>query len=155
MSYLREDTCRRGVPLRRLWTAAEVLTVKSFINNLNVRFWNLPYTQVDSDNAVIYLPRSQAVGGGGRWTGVVFFGNEITQDYSDNENWPDNVDGELVVVNLRDGTPRYADWDDEDWDDAEEQIFWVADKVEDEAEPPNVSYRLNRHTQGDIHARIT
>jgi hypothetical protein len=63
VSYLREDTCRRGVPLRRLWTAEEARTVKAFINNLRVQIWNLPYTEVDADNAVIYIP--QGGGGGG------------------------------------------------------------------------------------------
>jgi len=92
----------------------------------------------------------QASGSGGRWSGWLFFGNTRT-DVLDG----DPPTGELLVVDLTDGTYRFADWDDADWDDATEQVFWVADRFEDDEDPPNVTYALNSHTIGDIHARIS
>jgi hypothetical protein len=89
-------------------------------------------------------------GGGGVWSGTYWFGNSHTDVLSGGD-----PEGELLVVDLTDGTYRWADFADEDLDDATEQAFWVADRFEDEEEPPNVTYRLNNHTAGDIHARIT
>jgi len=172
VSYLREDTCRKGVPLRKLWTAEEARTVKSFVNNLRVQLWNLPYTQVDPDEAVIYLPAvAGGGGGGGTWTGVVWFGNVQHTIGNDDEldNWDETtsnpvqykgkITGTYLVVNLRgQGDPIWRFTDTlGDVDDATEQVFLVADKIEAVTDAPtrDAGYKRNRHTQGDIHARIT
>lgn len=106
-------------------------------------------------------------GGGGTWTGVLWFGNTQTvlespespltgwDEESETVPTPYNgtVTGEYLVVSLRDGTYRFEDADGT-WDDSDEQVFHVADIVDETAEREK-GYRLNNHTQGDIHARIT
>ena len=91
-------------------------------------------------------------GGGGRWTGIVWFGNQIMTDYSQatDPDWPTNITGEYLAVDLRDGSSRFVSATMDDVDHANEQVFWVADYDEEYD-----TYRLNNHTQGDIHARIT
>jgi hypothetical protein len=186
MSYLREDNCRKGVPLRNLWTAEEARTVKSFVNNLRVQMWNLPYTEVDPDNAVIYLPA--VVGGeGGKWTGIFYLLNEeydVLDDYdaavfeltgdapedpvltgwnSDGE-WYGWVRGEFLVVRIDgevyDGTEydgeyedlnyRFANEDDADWDEEIEKIFRIAKIIEATGERDE-GYSLTKNVQGDVH----
>lgn len=56
MGDLNTQTIRPNIPLRQLWTADEVKTVKKFVRDLRVQTWNLPQTEVDYENAVIYIP---------------------------------------------------------------------------------------------------
>jgi hypothetical protein len=186
MSYLREDICRKGVPLRKLWTAEEARTVKSFVNNLRVQMWNLPYTQVDPDDAVIYLPA--VVGGeGGKWTGIFYLLNEeydVLDDYdpavfeltgdapedpvltgwnSDGE-WYGWVRGEFLVVRIdgevyddteyggeyEDLNYRFANEEDEDWDEEIEKIFRIA-KIIEATDERDEGYSLTKNVQGDVH----
>ena len=62
MTQLHTGQLRKGVPLRKLWSAAEAAMVKRFVRDLRVQIWGLPYTEVDAENAVIYLPHSRAGG---------------------------------------------------------------------------------------------
>ena len=64
MTQLHTGQLRKGVPLRKLWSAAEAAMVKRFVRDLRVQIWNLPYTEVDAENAVIYLPHSRGARGG-------------------------------------------------------------------------------------------
>jgi len=165
VSYLREDTCRKGVPLRKLWTAEEARTVKSFVNNLRVQLWNLPYTQVDPDEAVIYLPAVPAVAGGDLgWSGIYWMGN-IPTDVAASENkplfeWDDDdgswigaVTGRYLFVNMRTGDYYFED-EIEDAEDANrDQCYYVADKVE-ETEDRDEGYAPSSRVQGDIYVRV-
>lgn len=64
---LDETTCTKGAPLRQLWTADEARMVKHILNNLTVKQWNLPSTEVERDLSgdwTIWIPE----GGGGAGT---------------------------------------------------------------------------------------
>ena len=49
MHTLDETSCAKGKPLRSLWTADEARMVKHILNNLTVKQWNLPSTEVERD----------------------------------------------------------------------------------------------------------
>lgn len=49
MHTLDETSCAKGKPLRTLWTADEARMVKHILNNLTVKQWNLPSTEVERD----------------------------------------------------------------------------------------------------------
>ena len=76
MTQLHTGQLRKGVPLRKLWTAAEAAMVKRFVRDLRVQIWNLPYTEVDAENAVVYLP----AGGGGKESIPISFWPELRRD---------------------------------------------------------------------------
>lgn len=64
MHTLDETSCAKGKPLRSLWTADEARMVKHILNNLTVKQWNLPSTEVERDLSgdwTIWIPE----GGGG------------------------------------------------------------------------------------------
>ena len=65
MHTLDETSCAKGKPLRSLWTADEARMVKHILNNLTVKQWNLPSTEVERDPSgdwTIWIPEG---GGGG------------------------------------------------------------------------------------------
>ena len=67
MHTLDETSCAKGKPLRSLWTADEARMVKHILNNLTVKQWNLPSTEVERDLSgdwTIWIPE----GGGGAGT---------------------------------------------------------------------------------------
>ena len=67
MHTLDETSCAKGKPLRSLWTADEARMVKHILNNLTVKQWNLPSTEVERDPSgdwTIWIPE----GGGGAGT---------------------------------------------------------------------------------------
>ncbi len=67
MHTLDEASCAKGKPLRSLWTADEARMVKHILNNLTVKQWNLPSTEVERDLSgdwTIWIPE----GGGGAGT---------------------------------------------------------------------------------------
>lgn len=65
MHTFDETSCAKGKPLRSLWTADEARMVKHILNNLTVKQWNLPSTEVERDLSgdwTIWIPEG---GGGG------------------------------------------------------------------------------------------
>lgn len=142
--------------------------IKDKLQDVDAKEWN---DAKDAEKTEVRLMDQAAFGGGGgTWTGVVWFGNDRTVVASPENlcRWADTeppppaayigvVSEEYLVVDLRDGSYRFEGNDDgtpPDVDDATEQIFHVAEYVEatDERE---AGYRLIANTQGDIHARIT
>jgi len=133
----RTHSFRKGERITRAWAQK----VENFVSTFRV----LSGGQFIFDGRDAVL---QCFASGGRWTGILWYGNDIT-DFSAMSGWPaDVVDGKYLVVNLLDGTTSWTD-DLGTLDDSNEQAFWVADEVSTGV------YRLNNHTQGDIHARIT
>jgi len=68
----RTDICRRGAPLRDLFTASEAFAIKNFLNTFQVRQWNKPYAEVDRTSPdgswTIFIPQGGGEGGDGRRT---------------------------------------------------------------------------------------
>ena len=63
MHTLDETSCAKGKPLRTLWTADEARLVKRILNNLTVKQWNLPSTEVERDLSgdwTIWIPEGGA-----------------------------------------------------------------------------------------------
>ena len=63
MHFLDETSCAKGKPLRTLWTADEARMVKHILNNLTVKQWNLPSTEVERDLSgdwTIWIPEGGA-----------------------------------------------------------------------------------------------
>lgn len=63
MRTLDETSCAKGKPLRTLWTADEARLVKHILNNLTVKQWNLPSTEVERDLSgdwTIWIPEGGA-----------------------------------------------------------------------------------------------
>ena len=63
MHTLDETSCAKGKPLRSLWTADEARMVKHILNNLTVKQWNLPSTEVERDLSgdwTIWIPEGGA-----------------------------------------------------------------------------------------------
>ena len=62
LNPLDENTCSRGMPIRKLFSAEEARLVKRFINSFRVRMWEGNYPFVDRSDPlgeyVIYLPRA-------------------------------------------------------------------------------------------------
>jgi hypothetical protein len=59
MHILDETSCAKGKPIRSLWTADEARMVKHILNNLTVKQWNLPSTEVERDMSgdwTIWIP---------------------------------------------------------------------------------------------------
>lgn len=68
MHFLDETSCAKGKPLRTLWTADEARLVKHILNNLTVKQWNLPSTEVERDLSgdwTIWIPEGGGGGGAG------------------------------------------------------------------------------------------
>lgn len=65
MHTLDETSCAKGKPLRSLWTADEARMVKHILNNLTVKQWNLPSTEVERDLSgdwTIWIPEGGSGG---------------------------------------------------------------------------------------------
>ncbi len=65
MRTLDETSCAKGKPLRTLWTADEARLVKRILNNLTVKQWNLPSTEVERDLSgdwTIWIPEGGSGG---------------------------------------------------------------------------------------------
>jgi len=93
---------RKGVPLRKLWTAAETVFVKNFIENLSVQFWNHAYTEVDHANAIIRLPSSTGGGAATPYDGDLWVQGH---HFYDDENFsPDNTNGTAIDGNYSGAT---------------------------------------------------
>lgn len=87
---------------------------------------------------------------GSKWSRVYWFGND-RYDLTDTE-----ITGRYLIIDLLDGSHSFTDAVDE-LDNTQEQAFHVADAIygnPDDSEEIT-GYKLNSHTQGDIHARIT
>ena len=102
------------------------------------------------------------VAAGGRWTGVIWFGNSRTvfappplSEWT-GDTWAGSLEGEYVAINLEDGTPRWIE--DESGlggvVDMLEQVYHVGEKVEPEGTRDG-GFRSVGNTVGDIHVRIT
>ena len=83
MHTFDETSCAKGKPLRSLWTADEARMVKHILNNLTVKQWNLPSTEVERDLSgdwTIWIPE----GGGsmGTWSGMVWILGQLKYDFS-------------------------------------------------------------------------
>lgn len=64
MHILDETSCAKGKPIRSLWTADEARMVKHILNNLTVKQWNLPSTEVERDMSgdwTIWIPSGSSV----------------------------------------------------------------------------------------------
>jgi hypothetical protein len=167
-----------GTPLRKAITA-------SWLNRIHDILWGM---EVEGGRIIRIEDKKWKIiaeggaAGGGRWTGIVWFGNSrivvgapeaLTvwdEETSNPVEWDGVVTGEYLVVNLRDGTYRFENGASPMTENdrgtvpgpsiinsAEEQVFHVADFVAAITDAPTreAGYRLNRNTQGDIHARIT
>jgi len=96
MNSLNVSTCRRGVPLRKLWTAEETRLVKTFLNEFIVIPWNQPYAEVDRSDAqgrwVIRVPNG---GGGPPYDGEVWVMGYHLYDASNFS--PANTNGSAIT----------------------------------------------------------
>jgi len=111
--------------------------------NSNGKFWN------------IILPVDVVGGGGGRWTGAVWFANTLMHDYSEDAGWPaDILTGRYLACHLITGASRFID-DLGDVDDDNEQVHQVATRTLVSEDPDVYSYALSNNTQGDIIIRVT
>lgn len=72
MTLLNTQTCKRGEPIHKMWTAAEAYLVKNFLNTFRVTTWNRVYTEIDRSDPdgswVIRIPR----GGQRRFNGEAY-----------------------------------------------------------------------------------
>ena len=102
--------------------------VKRFVRDLRVQIWGLPYTEVDAENAVVYLP---AGGGGGTPNhyflcerkgidGVTVRAGATQQIGSDPVARAGSGGDEFVVENLTESSVLYAHYkrDTGEWDTA-------------------------------------
>ncbi len=118
MHFLDETSCAKGKPIRSLWTADEARMVKHILNNLTVRQWNLPSTEVERDLSgdwTIWIPG----GGGGAWSGFVWYLGDLKWDFSKVDADPDGealegglgaaLKGIYLVIELETGDFQWAD----------------------------------------------
>ena len=121
MHTLDETSCATGKPLRSLWTADEARMVKHILNNLTVKQWNLPSTEVERDPSgdwTIWIPE----GGGaasGAWSGFVWYLGDLKWDFSKVDADPDGealegglgaaLEGIYLVIELETGDFQWAD----------------------------------------------
>lgn len=121
MHFLDETSCAKGKPLRTLWTADEARMVKHILNNLTVKQWNLPSTEVERDLSgdwTIWIPE----GGGaasGAWSGFVWYLGDLKWDFSKVDADPDGealegglgaaLKGIYLVIELETGDFQWAD----------------------------------------------
>ena len=143
----RSHTFRKGEKLSAAWCQK----VENFISTFRVISGG--HFFFDGRNAVL-----QGFGGGGRWTGRIFFGGKLVRDAPVGE-----VKNTHIAINLRTGQPAgddndwWAFWDEEDEGDlAEIEYYSVATRTNiGTEEAPEYTYALNSHTCGDIRCRIT
>jgi hypothetical protein len=94
-------------------------------------------------------------GGGGRWTGAVWFANTLMHDYSEDTGWPaDILTGRYLACHLITGASRFID-ELTDADDDNEQVHQVATRTLVSEDPDVYEYALSNNTQGDIIIRVT
>ena len=137
MYTLDETSCAKGKPLRTLWTADEARLVKRILNNLTVKQWNLPSTEVERDLSgdwTIWIPE-----GGGGSTGDYAFKLSATENMDGNG---DPYDPPQFTVNVLGGTAQTLGgtpyiYDDEELANVEEgwHIYVVYENLE-----PSPSY---------------
>jgi hypothetical protein len=179
---VKPDIIQPGQPLWSTYTADWANRIHDILWGLSVEGGRI--IRLEDKNWKIVVEGGP---GGGRWTGVLWFGNERIvvgtpqtlavwdEETSNPVQYAGVVTGEYLVVNLRgagdpiwrfeNGADPMTEEDrgtvpsDEDVDYAVEQVFHVADYVEelvvDSVVIRQAGYKLNRNTQGDIHARIT
>jgi hypothetical protein len=129
---LDETSCAKGKPLRTLWTADEARLVKRILNNLTVKQWNLPSTEVERDLSgdwTIWIPE-----GGGGTEGDYAFKLSATENMDENG---DPYDPPKFTVNVLGGTAQTLGgtpyvYDDEELSDVEEgwHIYVVYENLE-------------------------
>ena len=132
MHTLDETSCAKGKPLRSLWTADEARMVKHILNNLTVKQWNLPSTEVERDLSgdwTIWIPE-----GGGGTEGDYAFKITATENMDGNG---DPYDPPRFTVNVLGGTAQTLGgtpyvYDDEELSDVEEgwHIYVVYENLE-------------------------
>lgn len=137
MHILDETSCAKGKPLRSLWTADEARMVKHILNNLTVKQWNLPSTEVERDpsgNWTIWIPS-----GSSGSTGDYAFKLSATENMDGNG---DPYDPPQFTVNVLGGTAQTLGgtpyiYDDEELVNVEEgwHIYVVYENLE-----PSPSY---------------
>ena len=131
MHTLDETSCAKGKPLRSLWTADEARMVKHILNNLTVKQWNLPSTEVERDPSgdwTIWIPE------GGDTEGDYAFKITATEELDGNG---DPYDPPKFTVNVLGGTAQTLGgtpyvYDDEELSDVEEgwHIYVVYENLE-------------------------
>lgn len=120
MHTLDETSCTKGKPLRSLWTADEARMVKHILNNLTVKQWNLPSTEVErnpSGDWTIWIPEGGAASGA--WSGFVWYLGDLKWDFSKVDADPDGealegglgaaLEGIYLVIELETGDFQWAD----------------------------------------------
>lgn len=132
MHTLDETSCAKGKPLRSLWTADEARMVKHILNNLTVKQWNLPSTEVERDLSgdwTIWIPE-----GGSGTEGDYAFKITATENMDGNG---DPYDPPRFTVNVLGGTAQTLGgtpyvYDDEELSDVEEgwHIYVVYENLE-------------------------
>ena len=132
MHTLDETSCAKGKPLRSLWTADEARMVKHILNNLTVKQWNLPSTEVERDLSgdwTIWIPE-----GGGGTEGDYAFKLSATEELDGNG---DPYDPPKFTVKVLGGTAQTLGgtpyvYDDEELSDVEEgwHIYVVYENLE-------------------------
>ena len=118
MHFLDETSCAKGKPIRSLWTADEARMVKHILNNLTVKQWNLPSTEVERDLSgdwTIWIPG----GGAASWSGFVWYLGDLKWDFSKVDADPTKEDAEgglgaalegiYLVIKLETGDFQWAD----------------------------------------------
>jgi len=94
--------------------------VKHILNNLTVRQWNLPSTEVERDPSgdwTIWIP--EGGGGAGAWSGFVWYLGDLKWDFSKVDADPDGealegglgaaLKGIYLVIELETGDFQWAD----------------------------------------------
>lgn len=120
MHILDETSCAKGKPIRSLWTADEARMVKHILNNLTVKQWNLPSTEVERDMSgdwTIWIPEGGG-GGHGEWSGFVWFLGVLKYDFSKVDSDPSEetqegglaaaIGGIYLVIDLLTGETTWA-----------------------------------------------
>jgi hypothetical protein len=103
-----------------MWTADEARMVKHILNNLTVKQWNLPSTEVERDLSgdwTIWIPEGGS--GEGAWSGFVWYLGELKWDFSKVDADPDGealegglgaaLEGIYLVIELETGDFQWAD----------------------------------------------
>lgn len=90
MHILDETSCAKGKPIRSLWTADEARMVKHILNNLTVKQWNLPSTEVERDMS-------------GDWTIWIPSGSSSSVSYSSYFRVIDASTPDLCKIGVTDG----------------------------------------------------
>ncbi len=120
MHFLDETSCAKGKPIRSRWTADEARMVKHILNNLTVKQWNLPSTEVERDPSgdwTIWIP--EGGGGAASWSGFVWYLGDLKWDFSKVDADPDGealegglgaaLKGIYLVIELETGDFQWAD----------------------------------------------